>query len=228
MNRLEATLIVIAKSPRPGHVKTRLCPPLTSQEAALVAGAALADTLENAIAVEATRHLLVLDGPPGPWIPPGFDVVAQRGTGLAARLTHAFTLVRGPALLIGMDTPQVTAPALHAAIVTLLAPDVDAVLGRADDGGYWAIGGRFDNADVFNGVPMSTIETHAVQRARLDALGYRIRDLDVQRDVDTFDDAVAVAAAVPDSRFARVLHALGVMPRGTSREPLLACVGERF
>ncbi|HEX3955641.1 MAG TPA: glycosyltransferase, partial [Trebonia sp.] len=71
------TLLVIAKQPVPGRVKTRLVPPCTHEQAAALAEAALADTLHTLLTVPARRRLLVLDGRPGPWLPPGFDIVPQ-------------------------------------------------------------------------------------------------------------------------------------------------------
>jgi uncharacterized protein len=201
------SLLVIAKAPVAGRVKTRLCPPCTPAEAAALAAAALADTLAAAAAAAgAARRVLVLDGAPGDWVPPGFDVVAQRGDGLAERLAAAFADAGGPSLLIGMDTPQVT-PALLDAGMAALA-DADAVLGPACDGGYWAIGLRRPDAAVFRGVPMSAATTGAVQRARLAARGLRTAVLPRLRDVDTIADARAVAAAAPGGRFADALDAL--------------------
>ena len=102
------TLLVIAKQPVPGRVKTRLVPPCTHEQAAALAEAALADTLHTVLMAPARRRVLVLEGEPGPWLPAGFDVVPQCGGPLDERLAGAFAAVRGPALLIGMDTPQVT------------------------------------------------------------------------------------------------------------------------
>jgi glycosyltransferase A (GT-A) superfamily protein (DUF2064 family) len=145
---------------------------------------------------------VALDGPPGPWIPDDFIVVPQDGRGLDERLTNAFAAVPGPALLIGMDTPQVSAAQLSSAMRTLMRPGVDAVLGLADDGGWWAIGLRRADPGVFLGVPMSTDHTGRAQRARLDALGYRTATIATMRDVDTFADARSVARMIPNSRFA--------------------------
>jgi glycosyltransferase A (GT-A) superfamily protein (DUF2064 family) len=82
-------VLVIAKAPVPGRVKTRLCPPCTPDEAAALARAALEDTLEAAAGAGAERRVLVLEGQPGPWLPAGWDIVAQRGNGLAERLAAA-------------------------------------------------------------------------------------------------------------------------------------------
>src|SRR5262249_31919364 len=84
------TLLVIAKEPRPGQVKTRLTPPFTPREAASLAEASLADTLETVARTPARRRVLVLQGEPGPWLPPGFDVVRQCPGGLDERLAAAF------------------------------------------------------------------------------------------------------------------------------------------
>jgi uncharacterized protein len=191
-------LLVIAKEPVPGQVKTRLCPPCTPEQAARLALAALEDTL--AACDGAARRVLVLDGRPGAWLPPGWDVIPQRGAGLVERLVAAFADAGGPALLIGMDTPQV-APVLVEEGLRALA-DHDAVFGPASDGGYWAIGLREHDPRVFAGVPMSRIYTGAIQRARLAALGLRTRDLPELHDVDDIAAARAVAAAAPGTRFA--------------------------
>jgi rSAM/selenodomain-associated transferase 1 len=202
-------LLLLAKAPVPGRVKTRLCPPCTPAEAAALASAALADTLAAVTrSARAARRVLVLDGAPGDWVPPAFEVLPQRGDGLATRLDAAFADAGGPCLLIGMDTPQVTPALLDAAIGAL--DRADAVLGPALDGGYWAIGLRHRDAAVFRGVPMSAPTTAAAQRARLRALGLRAAMLPPLRDVDTIADARAVAAGATSGRFAATLAALGL------------------
>jgi rSAM/selenodomain-associated transferase 1 len=198
-------LLVIAKAPVAGRVKTRLTPPCRPADAAALAAAALADTLAAVARSRlAGRRVLVLDGEPGPWIPRGFDVLPQRGDGLAARLAAAFCDVGGPALLIGMDTPQVTPARLDAGLRAL--DRADAALGPALDGGYWAIGLRRADPAVFRGVPMSAPTTAAVQRARLAALDLDTIELPPLVDVDTIADARRVAAAAPATRFARALE----------------------
>jgi uncharacterized protein len=191
------TLLVMAKQPVPGRVKTRLVPPCTYEQAASLAEAALADTLRTAARVPARRRVLVLDGKPGPWLPPGFDVVPQCGGPLDERLAAAFAAVRGPALLIGMDTPQVTR-----ALLTVDWRGADAVFGPAVDGGFWALGLRKPDPALLRGVPMSTPSTGAIQRARLVEAGLRVTDLPRLRDVDTAADALIVARWTPRSRFA--------------------------
>jgi uncharacterized protein len=202
-------LLVLAKAPVVGRVKTRLCPPCTPDEAAALAEAALVDTLEAVAATPALERVLVLDGEPGTWLPPGFTVVAQRGKGLAERLAAAFVDVGGgSALLVAMDTPQLSPVVLTEAAAALVADGVDAVLGPAVDGGYWAIGLRAPAPDpgVFAGVPMSTAFTCEAQRRRLSSLGLRWVELPVLRDVDDIDDARAVAAEAPGTHFRAALE----------------------
>jgi len=205
-------IIVLAKAPVPGRVKTRLCPPLTKQQAAEVAMAALHDTLRAATAVRGARTVLVLDGPAGSWIPDGLRVIPQRPGGLDERIAAAFVDSGGPALLVGMDTPQVDAALLTAAIEALFEPGIDGVLGEADDGGWWAAGTRRPVPEAFRGVPMSTSRTHEHQLRRLMACGLRVAGLPRLRDVDTIDDAMAVARLAPGTQFARAVNATAIVP----------------
>lgn len=202
-------LIVIAKAPVPGRSKTRLCPPCTPAQAAALAEAALRDTLAAVAATPCARRVLALEGEPGPWLPPGFDVIAQRGTGLAERLAAAFEDTGGPALLVAMDTPQLTPALLEAGLAQLAAPGVGAVLGATPDAGYWAIGLRRPDRALFAGVPMSSRLTLCAQRARLGALGLRVAELPLLTDVDTIAAARLVARAAPGSMFAAALRASG-------------------
>lgn len=194
------TIIVVAKAPVPGSVKTRLCPPFTMGAAAELASAALADTLAAVSAARCMRRVVAFEGDPHPWVPRGFDVMAQPSGGLDARLASAFRAVRGRTILIGMDTPQVK-PALLERALELLGRH-DAVLGPAWDGGYWLVGlGRPDER-AFLGIPMSAGTTCVAQHTRLAELGLRTGILATLRDVDHYEDAAAVAAGAPLTNFA--------------------------
>jgi uncharacterized protein len=207
------TLLVIAKEPVPGRVKTRLTPPYRPHQAASLAEAALADTLDTVLRVPARRRVLVLDGAPGRWLPPGIDVVPQAPGGLDERIAAAFArFPDGPALLVGMDTPQLT-PGLLAGVRW---SDREAWFGPAADGGFWALGlaEPARARELVRGVPMSTASTGEIQRARLSAAGLRIGDLSVLRDVDTAADAAEVAACCPPgSRFATAMAGLAAGAR---------------
>ena len=139
----------MAKSPTVGQVKTRLCPPLSLEEAARVAEAALADTLEAVARCGSGRRILALDGPPGDWIPAGFELIAQRGRSFDRRLAAAWSDAGGPGLQIGMDTPQVT-PICSATAWTC---STATAWSRASApppmvvGGFWATAARAGRSD---------------------------------------------------------------------------------
>jgi rSAM/selenodomain-associated transferase 1 len=204
-------VLVMAKAPVAGRVKTRLCPPCTPVEAAALAEAALADTLEAVAACGATRRVLALDGAPGPWLPPGFRVVPQVAGSFDRRLAHAWAMAGGPGVQIGMDTPQVSPADLDHALGAL--DKTESALGFAVDGGWWAIGLHRPQPDAFRGLPMSTERTGAAQFARLLALGLDVTLLPTMVDVDTADDLPAVVAAAPATRTARLAVHLGLVPR---------------
>lgn len=215
-----ATIAVIAKSPVAGRAKTRLSPPCTPEEAATLAAAALHDTLVAVSASGVPRRVVVLDGPPGEWLPPGFSVIPQPGGTLGERLAAAFAAVGPETLMIGMDTPQVQPCALGSALEELARSGTDAVLGLALDGGWWALGLKSPDAPVFTGVPMSTSDTGARQLMRLRQLGLRTRMLPTLVDVDHYEDALEVARMLPEhSRFA---HAVRTVAQRVASDAALA------
>ncbi|WP_414675378.1 TIGR04282 family arsenosugar biosynthesis glycosyltransferase [Lentzea sp.] len=204
----------MAKSPVPGQVKTRLCPPLTPEEAASVAAASLLDTISAALETPDAVPVVALAG-----VVRRDDVrealaecvvIPQRGSTFAERLVHAHADVARfgmPVVQIGMDTPQVTPFLLESC-----AEFDEAALGFAADGGWWALGLRDPlRASVLRDVPMSRADTGARTLEALD--GLRVRQLPVLSDVDTMDDARAVAALVPGSRFASTLTEIAAVPR---------------
>jgi rSAM/selenodomain-associated transferase 1 len=193
---VNARLAVLAKVPAPGRVKTRLCPPCTPEQAARVATASLADTLVAATASHADTRVLVTDRPCA--TPPGWSAAPQRGGPLGERLANAFADAR-VTLLIGMDTPQLTAALLDGAL--RLLREADAVLGPAEDGGWWALGLRDPgHATVLRDIPTSTATTGERTYAALRRRGLRVAELPPLRDVDTAPDAHAVAAICPPGR----------------------------
>jgi glycosyltransferase A (GT-A) superfamily protein (DUF2064 family)/SAM-dependent methyltransferase len=207
------TVIVLAKSPQPGRVKTRLQPTFSGAEAAALAAAAIRDTLDAVAAFAPRRTVVAWDGPAVGWLPSGAVILAQRGDGLDQRLEHVFADVfaldtRAPAggrptLLVGMDTPQ-----LAAADLDVDWTGHDAVLGPSHDGGYWAIGFRSYAPGAIVGVPMSTDRTGEIQHARLRALRLAVGLLPSRRDIDEPSDAAEVAGLAPEGRFGRLYRRL--------------------
>lgn len=208
-------VLVMAKAPVAGRVKTRLGADVGQEVAAQVAAAALLDTLEAATAAvgPAGCHL-ALDGDLDEAVSgeelrralAGWTVTAQRGDGFAERLVSAHDDA-GPGLVVqvGMDTPHATPELLAAAAAPLQAdePAYDAVLGPADDGGWWVLARR-DPAvtTVLADVEMSTERTGADTRDALAGAGWRVATTVALRDVDEVADADAVAELAPTGRFA--------------------------
>lgn len=209
--RAAARALVVAKAPVPGEVKTRLALGVGGQAAADLAAAALLDTVETcASAFGARRCVLAISGDLASAARgdecvaavAGWTIVAQRGQGLAERLAHAHEDAgAGPVVQVGMDTPQVTADDLRRAAAAL--DDHDAVLGPAEDGGWWVLAVRAaSSASALREVEMSTTTTYADTRSALTGRGLRVAVTRVLRDVDTVRDASAIAAASPRTRFA--------------------------
>jgi hypothetical protein len=207
---IPAHVIVIAKSPVAGQVKTRLCPPLTLTQAASVAEAALADTLAAIVRANVIERTVVLEGKPGAWLEPGLRIVAQRsgpfGDRLAGAIVDAYAECPLPVLLVGMDTPQLRAGQIEAAATQLVQRGTDVVLGLAEDGGFWAIGTKRPVPGMFSGVEMSTAQTGRQQLARLKVLNLRCTMLPVLRDVDLISDALDVSRQAPESHFAAAVR----------------------
>jgi uncharacterized protein len=208
-------LLVVAKAPVAGQAKTRLCPPATPEQAAEIAAAALLDTLDAVQATPGAVPVVAFTGELSKAVRRDelqeslsrTTVLWQRGPDFGHRLANAHADVAGgwpgvPVLQIGMDTPQVTPALLSGAAERL--EDVDAVLGRAIDGGWWALGLRDPlEADVLREVPMSRADTGDLTYAALSHL--RTGNLPMLSDVDTMADAQRVAAQVPGGRFAELV-----------------------
>jgi glycosyltransferase A (GT-A) superfamily protein (DUF2064 family) len=213
-----ARALLMAKAPVPGRVKTRLGEVVGMGVAADLAAAALLDALEACRTAFEHCHL-ALDGDLedavrgdellaaiGSW-----TVFAQRGRTFGERLAHAHRSTARPGAVVvqvGMDTPQMTADQLRT-VAGLVREDHDAVLGPADDGGWWVLGlGR--PAEVLAAVEMSTPRTGEQTRRALSSTGFTVRDTITLRDIDTVADAEAVASAAPWTHFARAWDSLVV------------------
>ena len=220
---------VIAKRPVAGQVKTRLVPPLGEAEAAEVASASLSDTLDavDAASVDAAStgaasgdagsdgtsigdRVLYFQGDASGWLREGWEFVAQRSGGLGERLDALFASLDRPAVVIGMDTPQVEPRQIDDLVAAFADPAVDAVFAPAADGGYWAIGFRRHFPGAFEGVPMSEAVTGAAQLRRLEELGLTVRMTEELRDLDHWQDALDIAAAHPQLAVSEAVARLAV------------------
>jgi glycosyltransferase A (GT-A) superfamily protein (DUF2064 family) len=215
-------VLVMAKVPVAGRVKTRLAASVGNEHAAWLAHAALLDTLDACERVFGTgRRYLALAGDLDELEPDlaerlksrldGWTVLAQRGADLAERLEHAHRDVHedtgAPVVQIGMDTPHVDATVL--ALVGELAARSRSVLGLARDGGWWVLAST-SAADVsgLRDVVMSAPNTGQATLQLLRSAGRDVALAPVMRDVDDAADAEHVAASAPQIRFARTWCAL--------------------
>ena len=192
----EGAIIIFAKAPVPGTVKTRMCPPLAPDEAASLHGSLVMD------AVERTRSLrgfdIFLACTPS-MDHPFFQTLAARyrihlcdqaGEDLGQRMDHALTaaFTRGYAyaLLVGTDIPNLSA--LHYQRAKALLQTTDVVLGPTEDGGYYLVGAKHPVPALFADIAWSTGRVLAQSRARAEQAGLVVGLLDPERDLDTFDD----------------------------------------
>jgi glycosyltransferase A (GT-A) superfamily protein (DUF2064 family) len=209
-------MLVVAKAPVPGKVKTRLGRVVGMDHAAELAAAALLDTLGVCVAAYGVERChLSLDGDLARAThaddlleaTAGWTVHEQRGADFAARLVHAHegavSASGAPVVQVGMDTPHLEASTLRDVGSRLVHSD-DAVLGPAVDGGWWLLGvGGPHLLRHLAQVPMSTDRTGSLTREALVRAGARVSVVETLRDVDEVSDAETVAAAAPGTRFAR-------------------------
>ena len=205
-------LVVMAKQPRPGEVKTRLAPALGDAGAARLYAAFLDDLAARLGRLEGVERYLAV-WPPDPdaaWLEPHrmrFTAVAQRGDGLGARMAavvaDALERDRRPGVvLVGSDAPTLPSELVEAGFAAL-ASGADAVLGPNPDGGYYLIGlGRAVPA-AFE-LPMSTPDVLAATRAALAAVGARVALLPPWHDVDVPSDLERLRLELADPAVARL------------------------
>lgn len=205
------TLLIVARAPVPGLAKTRIASTVGDEVAAELAAAALLDTLDAAIAlgwplvVAMTGDLSQAARSEELGQQLGrVQVIEQRGDGFGERLVnaHAAADAGHGVVQVGMDTPQVTVEDLFTA--GRLVGEGNRVVGPAEDGGWWLLGLPVPSeAAALKDVPMSQSDTRALTEAALAAPVQHVRTL---RDMDTWDDAVAIAQDLPISRLATMVN----------------------
>jgi len=188
--------VVVAKSPRSGQVKTRLCPPLSPLDAAGLHHAFLRDTTARVCGLADVRVVLAYAPPEDrelfAEVSEGAVLLPQSDGDLGERLSAMFESLyaRGfrRIVALGADTPTLPLAFVHRAFALLDLPDVGAVLGPAEDGGYYLIGLRGPQPHVFHGIPWSTGRVFAETKQRAEDTGLGVACLPPWWDVDTFAD----------------------------------------
>ncbi len=198
----EGALIIFAKAPIPGQVKTRLCPPLTPDEAASLHGSLVMDVAEQSRGVRNLDRFLACtpssDHPFFQTLAARYGVVLreQVGEDLGQRMDHALTkaLSNGYryAILVGTDIPALSAATYKHALSLLQTHDI--VLGPTHDGGYYLIGVTRPTPEIFNDIPWSTEQVSALTQAKAQSLGRTVGLLETEQDIDTFANLQAFVA----------------------------------
>jgi uncharacterized protein len=198
-------LVVFARAPELGRVKTRVAAELGAH-AALSAYRRLADHVMAAVQGGERYSLTVAYTPPDAerqmrqWLGWSVSLTPQAEGDLGDRMQRAIAdaISNGAerVVVIGTDCPDVTAATVEEAFARLA--DADIVLGPATDGGYYLIGMSRLHRSVFDDVPWSSPETLRVTLARVRAAGLSVAQLEERRDIDTADDWRAWLASGAD------------------------------
>ena len=197
--RHKLLLVVMAKAPVPGQVKTRLTPPFTPREAVDLYQCFLQDRIEEMgrlteidLAVAYTP-----DDARDTFVPisgNGFLLFAQKGAGLGQRLNNIFVdkykQGYGAVSIIDSDTPDLPCTIIEQSFQALMSDGADAVFGPCDDGGYYLVGMRRPHPQLFENIPWSTGAVLEMTLARAVKLGIKTKLLPVWNDLDTFEDLV--------------------------------------
>ncbi|MFQ5429887.1 MAG: TIGR04282 family arsenosugar biosynthesis glycosyltransferase [Phycisphaerae bacterium] len=194
-------VIVFAKYPEPGRVKTRLIGPLTADQAADVHRRSLSLTLETVCDVPNAEVVLAVS-PDGA----SFDELVRRtlriepqgdgdlGTRLSRVIEAEFARGAGRVIVVGSDCPQMSRTDVSRAFDLLSRDDV--VLGPALDGGYYLLGLRRWHPSLFEAIDWSSQQVLNQTRRRAADAGLRVGCLAERRDVDDFDDIMALATEI--------------------------------
>jgi len=194
---VDRALMVMAKEPLVGRTKTRLSPPLSSQQATDLYRCLLLDTLELMKRVEGVQPIIAYLPSDAAlffrrFAPPGFDFVPQVGDDLGERLdnvlTHCLQTGYHQAVVMDSDSPTLPVAYLRQAFRELNDPAVDVVLGPCDDGGYYLIGLKSPCPALFRGIVMSTPTVTAETLERAHEQGLRVACLPRWYDVDTSEE----------------------------------------
>lgn len=200
-HQAESALVIFAKAPIPGEVKTRLCPPLTPDEAATLHGSFVLDMLERSklagAKLQLPFHRYLACAPSSELV--FFKIMEERqdvrlldqvGEDLGQRMHHTFVelFAKGykQVIIVGTDVPTLPLSVYQEALTLLGRSDV--VLGPALDGGYYLIGLKQPAEKLFTGVPWSTGQVLAVTQQKAKTLGLSVGLTTAWRDVDTIAD----------------------------------------
>jgi rSAM/selenodomain-associated transferase 1 len=200
-------VVVMAKYPEPGTVKTRLARQVGAAGAAELTASFMRD-LDARLGASGLAVVWAVWPASAPFerVLPGARCLAQEGADLGERMAKVAARVlaeqRRPVVLLGADVPHVDIALVRTAGTSLAQKEVEFVLGPADDGGYYLLGLRRLVPAVFEGMDWGGRGVCAETEARLAALGVRYRLLQTNFDVDEPADLVRLAGLMRAGRIA--------------------------
>ncbi len=221
-NGARSAMAIMAKAPWPGQVKTRLCPPLSHEEAAELSRCFLLDKIAQVKALQrAVPAISYAQADAGTFfadVAPSFVLVPQFGDDLGARLLSTFdqlfTQGYGPVMAIDSDTPTLPTAYLEHAIEVMDAPETDVVLGPTEDGGYYLIGLRRPYRELFEDMRWSTSHVLPETLRRSREMGLKVICLESWYDIDTPDDLKRLKASVEETMAGQAQHTRRFLAEG--------------
>jgi rSAM/selenodomain-associated transferase 1 len=193
---MKRALIIMAKAPLAGTVKTRLQPALAAEQCAELAACFLRDTINKANSLE-NQSLIIAYSPAGEtdyfkqFARPKTSLVEQQGDNLGEKMFSAFEFAfrqnAEMAVMIGTDSPTFPVDFIEQAF-EFLETNSDAALGKTADGGFYLIGLRRVDARIFDGVRWSTAKTFSQVRENILKLNWLWREVPAWYDVDEPSD----------------------------------------
>jgi len=214
---MNKALLIFAKQPLPGKVKTRLSPPFSPQEAADMYRCMLSDTLARVAGLPGVEIFLFFEPSCGAADFfrknfPGIRIIPQQGEGLGERLTKAFEMVFGlgfeSVAAIGTDSPDLPLFHLQQSFRLLQDEGADVVFGPAADGGYYLVALGRPCPGLFRDIPWSTSMVLEKSLEAASSLGLQVKSLPVWHDMDTVEDLKRFLAAGNPDYAPRTLHFL--------------------
>ena len=211
---MRQAVVMMAKAPQAGEVKTRLRPPLTAAATAALYRAFLLDTVTKISSLSGAQA--VVSYAPADCeaffadLAPHWRRLPQRGADLGARMHHCFQQLLARdydhVLLTGSDLPTLPRRVLSLAIQLAASPRIDVIIGPSEDGGYYLIGLRTPRPALFEDMVWSTPDVLAETVRRAERLGLRLAYLPTWRDIDTPDDLARLQAALQQPHTRALRH----------------------
>jgi rSAM/selenodomain-associated transferase 1 len=201
-------MMIMAKQPQPGTVKTRLSPPLSPQAAAALYRAFLLDKIAQVGTLKAVSPVIAYTPCAArdffAAMAPQFLLVPQQGADLGARLSNSFAQLFAAdytgVLAIDSDTPTLPSAFLQQAVDHLARSQSDVVLGPSEDGGYYLIGLRALHRELFEDMSWSTAAVFSETIRRAYAKGLTVSALPSWFDIDTPEELARLRAALRQSQ----------------------------